>query len=75
MTTTTTLNARELQAAIAFVLKRATTQHAAEKGAMAAAVSIAIATRGPVEAVDYLRDLADLIEQDELLPKQGETMQ
>ena len=75
MMTNSTLNARELQAAIAFVLMRAETQHAAEKGAMAAAVSIAIATRGPASCIDYLRDLADLIEQDELLPKRGETMQ
>lgn len=69
-----TLNAKEIQHALRLVLSKAQTQVAAERGALAAAVSICIATRGPVGAVDALRDLAELIERDVVLPE-GELLQ
>ena len=66
-----TLNALEVQFAIKFLLKRAQSQHDAEKGAIAAALSIMMATRGPAGAVEALRDLADIIEHDAVLPNRG----
>jgi len=68
------LNAREIQYALKLVLEKAQTQIAAERGALAAAISITIVRRGPVGAVDALRDLADLIERDAVLPV-GEVLQ
>lgn len=64
----TRLNGWETQCAIAHVLKKAISQEAAERGAVAAAISIVIRTRGPSNAVNYLRDLADVIERDVVLP-------
>lgn len=63
------LDAREVQLAIGFVLKKAQSQEDAEKGALAAALSVMVATYGPVAAVDRLRDCADLIERDLILPR------
>ena len=68
------LNAVEVKMAIKFVLQRAATQADAERGAIAAALSIIIATRGAAGAVDQLRDLADVIEHDLMVPP-GEVMQ
>ena len=68
MMTTERLNARELQTCIGLLMQKAESQQAAEHGAIAAAVSVSIATRGPAAAVDYFRDLADLIERDCLMP-------
>jgi len=65
------LNAREMQAAIAHLARRATSQHDAEKGTLAAAVAIMVATYGPALAVERLRDVADLIEHDAVLPDGG----
>jgi len=65
------LSAPEIQAAIALVLKKAKSQHDAEKGALAAALSVTVATHGPVAAVERLRDLADVIERDIILPRGG----
>ena len=70
----TRLNSREVQAAVAFIALRAMSQADAEKGLVSAALAIVLATRGPVGAVDYLRDLADVIEHDAVLPP-GEAMQ
>lgn len=63
------LAAIQVQAAIRAALERAQSQSDAERGALAAAISIVIATRGPAGAVDLFRDLADLIERDELLDR------
>jgi hypothetical protein len=35
---------------------------------MAAALAVLIASQGPAGAVDYLRDLADVVERDAVLP-------
>jgi hypothetical protein len=74
MTAQDRLNAWETQCAIAFVLRKARSQGEAEKGGVAAAIAVTIATRGPVAAVDFFRDLADLIERDAVLPP-GEVLQ
>lgn len=66
-----TLNALEVQFAIKFVLQRAQSQHDAERGAIAAAISIMMASRGAAGAVEGLRDLADIIEHDAVLPRGG----
>lgn len=68
------LNSREVQAAIGFVLRKASSQQDAERGALAAAISVCIATRGPAATVELFRDLADMIERDELL-ESGEWLQ
>ena len=68
MKTKDTLTAWEIQACIGLLLAKAQDQQAAEHGTVAAAVSVSIATRGPAAAVDYFRDLADLIERDAVLP-------
>lgn len=74
MTAHDRLSAWETQCAIALVLRKAQSQQEAERGALAAALAILVATSGPVGAVDKLRDLADLIERDLVLPS-GEVMQ
>jgi len=67
MTAQDRLNAWETQCAIAMVLRKAQSQHDAEKGALAATLAIMVATNGAVGAVDRLRDCADLIERDLVL--------
>lgn len=69
------IDAWQVQMAIARVLQSAKSQADAQKGSMAAAVSILIATQVPERAVEYLRDLADIIERDEVLPRSGEVLQ
>jgi len=64
------LSAWQTQLAIKEVLLHAASQDSAEKGAVAAALSIMIATRGPMATVDYLRDLSDKVERDAVLPNE-----
>jgi hypothetical protein len=68
------LNAQEVQSAIAFVLRKASSLKDAEQGAISAALVVTVSRRGPVGAVDCLRDLADLIERDVVIPP-GEVLQ
>lgn len=62
------LTAREVQATIREVARCAEDQNAAMRGCVAAALAVLIATLGLPGAVDYLRDLSDLVEHDAVLP-------
>jgi RecJ-like exonuclease len=68
------LTAIEVQAEIRLILRKAATVDDAEKGALSAAIVATVQTYGPVDAINRLRDLADVIERDLVLPR-GEVLQ
>ena len=65
-----TLDADELEAAIRFILAKSIDRASAQRGLLAAALSVIIENYGHATAAELLRDLADETEQ-LVLPRGG----